>query len=668
MTTVIDNIVMYISNPSVRRNTSRNEIDFNNIFNSDKSNSFIADIINRVDKEYLKPRRGLKLISSDTLNDTINKLIDSGWSTTEANKEVIKQIVLNKRQSDAFAGPSKRKAKSSSSDDKQKTKKLVPVTDPEYARIIIKNKFFNEVSSSKLSIRKYIDSNNLNPGNIKNLGFVYELLLYLIHANRLTDEQEKYYLLNPIFYYIDNSNSLRYQILNPNDESMDLFAKNPINQFLSKFKYNNDKNEGESYLEFFKEFIAKNIIYDSCKSKTTVDSSEKDEDGSQHRSQPQPKNDIDDKIEEELEISDEYKQNAFISQLRLKKSQRKRLCENIISNLLNFYRVSPLPFSVESAKFGRMRFTKPAGEGERQYITGKKKDHHITDVEVPICYICGNPILCNVMKNEYKLLDCQIDHVIPVIPAFILGVIQCPLNFLPAHSRCNTRKSDNLPNLSDFETQIQTGGIDSAKDYEMIKHKDTSYSRSFKFNKLIKYFTTERNIYKKILLKYTSYSYSEIKTIATVNHDICNDMITIFRILNINNISISNQKGGGDSPVQEALYKKLGEYLDKYGKIESYNNDYIAFFKFVSPTIVITKKEIIKDKKNYTIPQPRYPYRKGDFYDEDTLKKGKMLLNRYMILFNYSLNSYGADFEKEIIKKYEECVNVSGLSKLLILL
>jgi len=53
-----------------------------------------------------------------------------------------------------------------------------------------------------------------------------------------------------------------------------------------------------------------------------------------------------------------------------------------------------------------------------------------------VCYLCGKPITA--ATNA-------LDHVIPVAVAFILGVIDSPLNYAPTHGTCNGTKQATLP-------------------------------------------------------------------------------------------------------------------------------------------------------------------------------------------------------------------------------
>jgi len=69
---------------------------------------------------------------------------------------------------------------------------------------------------------------------------------------------------------------------------------------------------------------------------------------------------------------------------------------------------------------------------------------------VPCCYLCGYPVPidgtdeenkdCEDQSKGYHLMESDIDHIIPAIPAFLTGIIQCPLNFAPTHKSCNRQK------------------------------------------------------------------------------------------------------------------------------------------------------------------------------------------------------------------------------------
>ena len=63
-------------------------------------------------------------------------------------------------------------------------------------------------------------------------------------------------------------------------------------------------------------------------------------------------------------------------------------------------------------------------------------NHELTSKSAKcLCYVCGRTIDSAT----------QLDHIIPPIVAFILGVIDSPLNYAPTHSECNMKKSDILP-------------------------------------------------------------------------------------------------------------------------------------------------------------------------------------------------------------------------------
>jgi len=61
------------------------------------------------------------------------------------------------------------------------------------------------------------------------------------------------------------------------------------------------------------------------------------------------------------------------------------------------------------------------------------------------CYLCGKPI--SVGKKLYTKIG-ELDHIIPKTVAFIMNVIDTPLNYSPAHRECNGHKSKNLPVFS----------------------------------------------------------------------------------------------------------------------------------------------------------------------------------------------------------------------------
>ena len=52
-----------------------------------------------------------------------------------------------------------------------------------------------------------------------------------------------------------------------------------------------------------------------------------------------------------------------------------------------------------------------------------------------ICYLCGKHIAA----------DNELDHIVPPVVAFVLGVINSPLNYAPTHGSCNGPKNDGMP-------------------------------------------------------------------------------------------------------------------------------------------------------------------------------------------------------------------------------
>ena len=103
------------------------------------------------------------------------------------------------------------------------------------------------------------------------------------------------------------------------------------------------------------------------------------------------------------------------------------------------------------------------GEYNKYLNNGRTKVTHRTEVnihinidklsisQVPFCYLCGFPIAYN--NDTKKFHKAAYDHVIPVIPAYISGIIQCPLNFVAVHSFCNGKKTNAFPIIKEIEEQ-----------------------------------------------------------------------------------------------------------------------------------------------------------------------------------------------------------------------
>lgn len=72
-----------------------------------------------------------------------------------------------------------------------------------------------------------------------------------------------------------------------------------------------------------------------------------------------------------------------------------------------------------------------------------------------VCYLCGKVIKHNNdLKKQLSIVSGQIDHIIPVVPAFILGILNFPLNYAYTHSECNSAKSDDLP-VHETNTELE---------------------------------------------------------------------------------------------------------------------------------------------------------------------------------------------------------------------
>jgi hypothetical protein len=93
----------------------------------------------------------------------------------------------------------------------------------------------------------------------------------------------------------------------------------------------------------------------------------------------------------------------------------------------------------------------------------------------PACYLCGRRIYYINEKGKeekLKLINMQVEHIIPFITSYITGVINFPMNYVYTHKECNGLKSDNLPveieSISSQSIKSLLDSLESHIDYEKL--------------------------------------------------------------------------------------------------------------------------------------------------------------------------------------------------------
>jgi hypothetical protein len=113
----------------------------------------------------------------------------------------------------------------------------------------------------------------------------------------------------------------------------------------------------------------------------------------------------------------------------------------IMNNIKKYYNTILPDFPDNYKCFGSLKFI---DNGEKFQSGGITIDSN----NCPCCYICGRAIF-KVNKDgsrKNQLKDYAIDHIIPVKYAYITRIIECPLNYIPAHKSCNLNKSEKILN------------------------------------------------------------------------------------------------------------------------------------------------------------------------------------------------------------------------------
>jgi hypothetical protein len=260
-----------------------------------------------------------------------------------------------------------------------------------------------------------------------------------------------------------------------------------------------------------------------------------------------------------------------------------------------------------------------------------------TDNGMPYCYLCGKILIYN--YNARKIEDISIDHVIPVIPAFVIGGLQCPLNFAPVHFDCNLKKSDRLflsaSPINKAKRSRYNGGIpgvmtkstvlpgtavfnrrtsrstalvplNKQSDYktrpDILKLQDKRSSRSLQqkqkpiIQKPTLSFIAEDEEDNNEINKIISFLKKHLAKLNTNSDNINSqykyilytELLTFYEIINIlNNRKI---KGGGSINTEEQLYDRIDHFLDDFDDTKNFVTMFTQF-TYVDP---MSKSERIK--------------------------------------------------------------------------
>jgi len=131
-----------------------------------------------------------------------------------------------------------------------------------------------------------------------------------------------------------------------------------------------------------------------------------------------------------------------------------------------FHAQAPIIPSKDDKKLGDLRYFML---NLRKIVS--KSNQSMLDVEstplrqlniVPIQFLSDSVCVCNLCGKECAMHTKQMDHFLPVVVAYILGVLDSPLNYAPTHSACNTHKGDKLPVLPRNDGEPPTYVYDNA--------------------------------------------------------------------------------------------------------------------------------------------------------------------------------------------------------------
>jgi len=120
-----------------------------------------------------------------------------------------------------------------------------------------------------------------------------------------------------------------------------------------------------------------------------------------------------------------------------------------------------------------------------------------------VCYLCGKVIKHNNdLKNQQSIVSGEIDHIIPVAPAFILGILNFPLNYAYTHRECNSIKLNNIP-LHETNTELD--------EYYISANYNQDLSSQFKYTVKDAYHIFETLIENAPIIKQYFYAYNPEK-------------------------------------------------------------------------------------------------------------------------------------------------------------
>ena len=347
---------------------------------------------------------------------------------------------------------------------------------------------------------------------------------------------------------------------------------------------------------------------------------------------------------------------------------------NVTQKILKFYTEEMMTINVYKYNLFRsncrLKYT-------GQSVSNKSKTISIS--QVPCCYICGYPILYTLtnakaakINNKGMFLNSAIDHIVPAIPAYTLGIIQCPLNFLPTHYKCNGAKNDKLPTipntyqhipdlnpigyneptpvpvLPDFEMQEAIGGRKTLPTFALSKTKLPTNNLDI----LLVYFNKEYNNYKK---------YYDTKSIVIIN--MLKEILHFLYIIKLIKNKKQKSKIGSGKARSVQLRRTPPEDVEDEHEAKSDNaadkkelkSLYDSLRQFLSLMDNESLNNIIGVQYNSVGTQK-------DMFENrwDINERIEFLKNRFLILFDYCETSYTPS---EIIARWESAKKSSEIIK-----
>lgn len=402
----------------------------------------------------------IKLINSKNSSIEVYNIVKENASNIRVSDSLIEEIAdiyLSKKQSyekvpiskkQAFAiingifnkterMPKTKKTKKESSHSTSDKEISEPLDTSDINEFIRKNL---DKSKNISRIRFIIDKYNFNTNNVIEYLFEFELLLNIIHymnkrrfpLNVKDFNNSKNYIESLIFY-------LREEKINSGLINNTGYAKKiNINQVLIE--------TGIPQSIKIPNLITNNIISDSSKKRKIEEVTEL------------YKNNFENFFELK-EVSFMKKKISMHDYIRIKIENTTPyqyvngdpVNRKITENLLNFYTKENIEKCKKYINYGRLKFTD---------YNESEEVHPYSISQVPYCYLCGNPIVFKYNgKKMDKFINCSIDHIVPPISAYVLGIIQCPLNFMPVHTKCNLSKTNGFPSIE---------GIDSTQNNNIL--------------------------------------------------------------------------------------------------------------------------------------------------------------------------------------------------------